>query len=93
MLLVNVSVEKTQKGVPADAAYLWEITKAYGVNFPQVAADKKKIYPYHPTYSSGKVGLPFNIAVDLRTMKITHTKSGKVTLSSLEAAAKSVLGN
>lgn len=88
-----MAVEKTQKGVPADAAYLWEITKAYGVNFPQVAGDKKKIYPYHPTYSAGKIGLPFNIAVDLRTMKITHTKSGSVTIDSLQSAAKTVLGN
>ncbi len=93
ILLMNVSVETNSKGTTATPDFLWQITEAYNVHFPQAVGDKKSLYKYHPTYSSGKISLPFNIAVDLRTMKITHAQKGTATVSSVESAGKTVLGS
>ena len=91
IMLLNVAVEANSKKTPATPAYLWEVTKSYNVNFPQVVGDKTSLYKYHPTYP--KIGLPYNIAVDLRTMKITHVQKDTTSVSKIESAAKTVLGN
>lgn len=91
IMLMNVAVETNSKGTTATPDFLWQIYKSYNVNFPQVVGDKKSLYKYHPTYSSGKISLPFNIAVDLRTMKITHAAKGKATVSSVNSAGLTVL--
>ena len=93
ILLMNVAVETNSKGTQATPEYLWEIVKSYDLNFPQAVGDKTTLYKFHPTYSQGSISLPFNIAVDLRTMKITHTSKGKATVSSVNSAGATVLGN
>lgn len=81
------------KGTKATPDYLWTQMETYGIHFPQViySGTKSDLYKYHPTYSSGKIGLPFSIAIDLRTMKVTDTKTGKATLAQINAAAKLLL--
>lgn len=65
------------------------MAKQYGLHFPQVADSSKGLYKYSPKYPS--IGLPLNIAIDLRTMKLVYAKSGAATLTTIANLATQTL--
>lgn len=87
--MINAVTETTQKGQVATTEFLWLLAEQYGMDFPQVIDPQKSLYKYA---NSTSIGLPFSVAVDLRTMKIVHAKSGKSDVSTIEQLATQTLG-
>jgi len=82
--------ETTSKGETATPDFVWKVAQQYNLNFPQVVDASKALYKYA---NSGTISLPFQVAVDLRSMKIVATRSGKTTATDIELLAVQTLGN
>jgi len=67
------------------------LAKQKQLHFPQVVDATKGLYKYSPTYP--KIGLPLNIAIDLRTMKLVYAKSGSASLTTIANLATQTLGS
>ena len=80
--------ETTQKGQAANVDFLWSTAETYKLQFPQLLDTNKDFYKYT---NSTSISLPFNVAIDLRTMKVVYAKSGGVSVSSIEAEASKIL--
>ena len=80
--------ETTQKGQAANVDFLWNTAETYKLHFPQLLDTNKDFYKYA---NSTSISLPFNVAIDLRTMKVAYAKSGAASVSSIEAEAAKIL--
>lgn len=90
MVVINAVTETTSRNTPATAKFVWEYAAAYKANFPQAVDPNKSLYKFA---GGGSIGLPFQVAIDLRTMKLAYAKSGRHTVDQINAQAKSILGN
>lgn len=80
--------ETTKNGEAADAAFLWAQAESYKMHFPQLLDAGKSLYKFA---KGGTIGLPFQIAVDLRTMTVVHTQSGAITAAEIVEMAEETL--
>jgi len=88
VLIINAVTETTSKNQPATPDFVWKLVEQYKMNFPQAIDVGQSLHKYA---GSGSIGLPFQIGVDLRTMKIVKTKSGKTTAKDIELLAVQTL--
>jgi hypothetical protein len=88
ILIVNAMTETKQKGQAATVDYLWSVAEEFKLHFPQLLDTNKDFYKYA---NSTSISLPFHVGIDLRTMKVVYTGSGKKTLSTVEAEAAKIL--
>jgi hypothetical protein len=88
-MIVNAMTETGTSGTKATPSFIYSTAETYEMNFPQAVDADKVIYKYA---SGSSISLPFQIAIDLRSMKLVYAKSGSATVSEIEALAKETLG-
>lgn len=92
MLIVNAVTETTKRGEKATPEFVWKMVEEYKMNFPQIIDPDKSFYKYA---NSSSVSLPFQVAIDLRTMTIVGTKKGasSTIVQDIEKLAQQTLGS
>jgi hypothetical protein len=88
VILINAVTETTSKGTAATPEYLWTVAETHGLDIPHVIDANKDFYKYA---NSTSISLPFNVVVDLRSMKIVKAAGGKATVSTIESLADQTL--
>jgi|GEM_PF-4397608 hypothetical protein len=58
------------------------------MHFPQLLDAGKSLYKFA---KGGSISLPFQVAVDLRTMTVVHTQSGGAGIEEIEKLAEDTL--
>jgi hypothetical protein len=85
ILVVNAVSETTKNGEPATAEFVWKQAQELKTEFPQVVDAKKTLYKFS---KGGTIGLPFQVGIDLRTMKVLYAGSGSRDKAFIEETAK-----
>jgi len=91
VVIINAVTETTTRKEKATPKFVWEFAAKYKANFPQAVDAAKSLFKF--AGGGGSIGLPFHVAVDLRTMKLVYAKSGLQTVDQINAQAKKILGS
>ena len=89
MIVINAVTETSQNGEAATPAFVWSMASQLGMHFPQAVDATKRLYKFA---SSTTISLPFQVAIDLRSMKVVSIGSGDLSKSSIEQLAAKTLG-
>jgi hypothetical protein len=88
-MIVNAMVDTNRRNETPTRSFIWSVVDQYKLNWIQVIDANKELFKFA---SGSSIGLPFHVAIDLRTMKVVDASSGRMTKAKLDALVKQTLG-